>query len=285
MHDFQADGERIRMRLIAFDEDYLDLFDIPLVAGRGFDPTSLDAAEGEVLLNEAAVKTLGWDDPVGKAFNCRSWIVRDARVVGVVKDFHTERLSRRIEPVAFLYHSNQFAFLGAKVRPDMIPEALEHLEAVWRQFLPEWPFEYWFLDDRFDALYQREEQTAQIMRDFSALAILLGCMGLFGLVSFTVQQRRKEIGIRKALGASTRSIAARLLYETTAVVVLANAIAWPVGLYLLWEWLNRFAYRIDLHVGFFAYAGGMALLVALMTVGYQAARAAHTNPVDVLRTE
>ena len=202
-----------------------------------------------------------------------------------MKDFHSERLTQPVHPTVISFQPGRFSFLGVKVKPDRMDDTLAFLKEVWMQFLPERPFDYKFLDDRINALYLREERTARLMGDFSAIGILLGCMGLFGWASFTVVHRRKEIGIRKTLGASVWGLVYKLSRESGSVVLLANVVAWPVGLFLMQRWLNQFAYRIDLHVGFFVMAGCLALIIALMTVGYQTTRAAQANPVDVLRDE
>ena len=177
------------------------------------------------------------------------------------------------------------AGLAIRSGPERVEETLAFLAETWERFLPGRPFEYRFLDDWIDTMYRQEERISRVMTDFSALAILLACMGLFGLVWFTVENRQKEIGIRKTLGAGVWDIVHRLSREFSYVVIVANVIAWPIGFYLLREWLNRFAYRIDPALVHFVVAGGLALLVAMATVGYHALRAARANPVDVLRNE
>ena len=282
----ETEGRKIRIPVIEGDEDFLDLFSIPIVAGRNFNPAALYSQPGEFLLNESAVKHLGWSQPIGKSFNLRDkgnpW---DATIVGVVKDFHTQRLSVAVGPVAIIYRADLLSHLGVKVKSENVEEAIAFLEATWKRYLPERPFRYAFLDDRIDRLYQREEQTTQLVGAFSVLALFLGSLGLFGLASFAVERRRREIGIRKALGAAVTGIVYGLTRESGLMVLAANLVAWPVGFYLMTEWLNRFAYRIDLHLGYFAVSGAIAVLVALATVSYHALRAATSNPVDALRYE
>ncbi len=283
----ETDGKQIHIPVIEGDEDFLNLFDIPLVAGRNFNPVSLYAIKDrEFLLNESAVKRLGWKDPIGKPFNWRdAGNQKDGIVVGVVRDFHTESLAKPIGPVAIFYQADLLSHLGVKVKPDRIDETITFLKKTWNRFLPERPFEYAFLDESLHQLYQQEEQTTRLIGTFSILTILLGCMGLFGLTSFAMERRRKEIGIRRVLGASVFNILLLLSKEFVVLIVGANLIAWPVGLYLLTEWLNRFAYRIDLHIGYFVLAGLTALAIALVTVSFQATKAARSNPVDALRYE
>jgi putative ABC transport system permease protein len=287
----EVEDQKIHIRMIEADEDFLDLFEIPLVSGRNFRSSALHwRAKREFILNQAAVTALGWEDsgleePIGKPLNIRDGYHSDGSVVGVVRDFQVGSLRAPIEPVAIHYVADMFSYLGVKIKPDHIPQTIAFLKEIWERTLPQRSFEYAFLDDRIHRLYQREEQTTRLIGGFSVLAILLGCMGLFGLASFTVERRRKEIAIRKTLGATIGGIVVKLTREPGLLVMASNVIAWPIGFYLMSLWLERFAYRIDLHLGFFAIAGAVALLVALVTVAYQAIRAARANPVDALRYE
>ena len=176
-------------------------------------------------------------------------------------------------------------FMSVKIKPERIPETIAFLDAWWNRFLPERPFTYAFLDDEIDRRYTQERQTTMLIGDFSILGILLGCMGLFGLTAFAVERRVKEVGIRKSLGATVPDIVCRLSQESGAVLVASCLVAWPIGFYLLREWLNQFVYRIDLHMGYFILSGLAAALVAFVTVGLQAVPAARANPVDSLRHE
>jgi len=288
----EADGKQIHIPVIEADEDFLNLFSIPLIEGRNFNKNASVIAisskrdDREFLLNESATKLLDWNNPIAKSFNWRdAGRHTDGQIVGVVKDFHVDNLRESIGPMAIFYSANLFSHLGIKVKPERMDETIAFLKETWEKFLPERPFQYSFLDEQIHHLYERETQTARLIGAFSIISVLLGCLGLFGLSSFTVERKRKEIGIRKVLGASVWDITYRLSKESILLVIVANLIAWPVGIYLLMEWLNQYAYRIDLQFGYFMLSGLVAMLVALMTVGYQAMRAANANPVEVLRDE
>jgi putative ABC transport system permease protein len=287
-------GRRVHVKVNESDEDFLDTFGIPLVAGRNFTTTSIKGISGsrkdrQYLINETAVRHFGWSDPaeaVGQTFNLRdSAIQRDGVIVGVFRDYNSGSLQNEIEPLALFYSADAFSHIGVTVKPDGLPKTIAALQETWERLLPERPFEFAFLDDRIDNLYRRQERTSRLMGDFSVVAILLGCFGLYGLASFTVERKRKEIGIRKVMGASVSNIIELLARETTAVIILANAVAWPVGYYLMSTWLESFPYRIDLHIGFFAAAGAVTLLVAGGTVAYQAVRAARLAPVESIRDD
>lgn len=287
----EIEGQRIQIRVIEADEAFLDLFEMPLIAGHNFHKSALHwRAKREYILNASAVKHLKWDTSgsegaVGKPFNIRDGYQSDGSVVGVISDFQVGSLHTPIEPVAIHYVNDMFSYMGVKIKPDHIPETIAHLETVWEHFLPESTFEYAFLDDNIHQLYISEEQAARLTANFSILAILLGCMGLFGLASFTVERRKKEIAIRKTLGATVSRITMLLSRESVLLVIASNLIAWPIGFYLMGSWLEQFTDRINLHLGFFAIAGTITLLVALGTVAHQAIRAAYANPVDALRDE
>lgn len=288
----EADGKRITMRVLDADEDYLGLFDIPLVKGRNFDR---DAPINQIsslrrgwsfLLNESAVRQLGWEDPIGKTFHWRDGAFsRDGSVVGVIKDFNAGSLRENVAPIAIFYSANMFSHLGVKIKPNNIPESIIFLKETWESLIPERPFQYTFLDEQIAHMYRNEEQLSAMVGAFSILAMLLGCMGLFGLASFTVARRRKEIGIRKVLGDTTLGIVRRLAIQSVSVVVWANILAWPVGFYFLNQWLEQFAYRIEPSIWHFVIGGISAFIIAVLTVSLQAIRAAKTNPAEILLDE
>ena len=271
------------------DEDFLETFEIALIAGRNFssgDKVLLNSDERSrgVLLNETAVRLLGWKDPIGKQlFPIQS--IAGCTVIGVVQDFHSQSLREEIKPLFLYYGPTLFWTLGLKIRGENLPETLAFMEKTWKQFVPEKPFEFSFLDDSLNQLYQDEMRVGQLVGTFALLAILVACLGLFGLSAFTAEQRTKEIGVRKVLGASVRSIILLLSKEFAGLVLIANLIAWPVAYFAVGDWLQNFAYRVDVAWWVFALAGVTALLIALGTVGYQALRAALSNPIEALRYE
>lgn len=234
------------------------------------------------ILNEAAVKAFGWTDPIGKKIRRDDYV---GTVVGVVKDFHHGPLHKVIEPASLITLNHLTATMVLRVRTEQFSELVPFLKETWQQFLPERPFEIEFLDDTLNSLYQAEQRVGKAMGVFALVAIALACLGLFGLAAFTAEQRTKEIGVRKVLGASVGQVVLLLSKEFTNLVIVANVIAWPIAYYALNEWLQRFAYRTTLGVDVFFIGGGLAVLIAFLTVSVLAIRAAQTNPVDALRYE
>ena len=206
-------------------------------------------------------------------------------IIGVVKDFHFQSLHTRIDPLIMNVGRTSFNYILVKLRGENLSATLAHLESVWRKFDPEFDFEYSFLDADFDLLYRAEARIQTLFGYFTALAIFIACLGLFGLAAFTALQRRKEIGVRKVLGASTANVAGMLAQNFMKLVLLANLFAWPMAYFAMSLWLQNFAYRVEINWPVFALAGAAALFIALLTVGAQAIKAALTNPVEALRYE
>ena len=206
-------------------------------------------------------------------------------VVGVVQDFHMHSLHEPIAPL-FIGPSNAgwVGYIAMRIRPNDIPGTIAFVKNTWKE-LTTYPINYSFLDEDFDKMYRNEERLSQIVSWFASLAIIVASLGLFGLAAYVVEQRKKEIGIRKVLGASIPGVVAHLSREFLALVVIANLIAWPAAFFLMRSWLQDFAYRISLSAGPFLLAGLAAVLVAFATVSYQSIRAARANPVDSLKYE
>ena len=275
------------------DYDFIRLFGIKVVAGRNFSKERFSAdSTGAFIVNESAVKRFGWGTPeaaVGKQLTLlnrnNKGIRKAGRVIGVVRDFHMQVLYRKIEPAVFHMSTDRFECISARVAPGRMPDALAFLKQKTKALRPDRPFDYYILDERFESQYRADERRGQILGGFTVLAIFIACLGLFGLASFAAEQRTKEIGIRKILGAPVSHIALLLSKDFIKPVILANLIAWPVAYYAMNRWLQHFAYRIDLDIGIFALGGVLALAIALATVSYQAVKAALANPVDALRYE
>ncbi len=282
------EGTDWRMPLLEVDEDYLDVFQIELVEGRKFDPIAFPTDTSKAfIINQTAVARLGWDDPIGKSFE---WVdrVRNRKgtVVGVVKDFHYSPLREKIEPVALTLRSPQFYNLGVRVKAKNMEETLAFFEKTWKQFVPaDQPFDYLMWDQQFEYMYYAEQRAQALTLLSSGMAILLACMGLFGLAAFTVEQRVKEIGVRKVLGASVSNIVILVSRTFAIMVLIANLFAWPVAYFAMRNWLDGFAYRTDLSWWIFVLSGAVALAIALFTVSFHALRAALSNPVEALRHE
>jgi putative ABC transport system permease protein len=196
-----------------------------------------------------------------------------------------QSLRERIEPLIIFYDYDSLLSLSIRIASDNIPQTMGLVEKKWKELDPNRPFRFLFLDDSFDSLYRQEDRLKTITFYFSFLAVLIGCLGLFGMASFTAEQRTKEIGIRKVLGASVPGIVRLLAKEFMLLVIAANLIALPVAYFAMNRWLQSFAYRMDIHPLIFVLSAALALIIALITVSYQAIRAALSNPVDSLRYE
>lgn len=269
------------------DEAYVPTLGMELAQGRNF---SKDFATDSLaaILNESAVQSLGWpQEPLGKKvlrFVDNNGTKRAYTVIGVVKDFHFESLHERIGPLIMFMGDNSGSIL-VKVKTQAIPGLLASFRKQWSAFPTDAPFGYSFLDERFESVYQAEQKIGQILSVFAGLTIFIACLGLFGLAMFTAQQRTKEIGIRKVLGATVGNIVTLLSKDFLVLVLVANLLAWPIAYYAMSRWLEDFAYRIDIGWWVFAVAALVALCIAGLTVSYQAVKAALANPVQSLRTE
>jgi putative ABC transport system permease protein len=276
------------VNFLNIDYDFLDALNLHLKEGRGFSPQFMHDTADAVILNETAVKQLGIKAPViGQQV---VWAEdRDttyyATVIGVVKDFHFTSLRSEIKPFAFVTDLNRQHYFAVKLRAENISNTIAQIETVWQKQIPSRPFQYFFLDDTYNKLYQSERNFRIIFLYITVLAIIIACLGLFGLASFMTQQRIKEIGIRKVLGASISGIVALLSKDFLKLIFIAALIAFPVAWYAMHKWLEDFAYRIDIAWWIFVVASLAALTIALVTISFQAIKAALTNPVKNLRTE
>ena len=282
-----ADNETVQMWRFFANHDLAEALRLDLVEGRSFSrdfPTDSAA----VLINETAARRLGWSDPVGKRMTM-GWLSvndkRDFEVIGVMEDFHFASLHQEIAPVIMMLYPNPLPVMAVRVAPDDLPATLAFIESQWQAFQPGNPFDYSFLDDDFNAQYQAEQQLGQLFTAFAIFAIVIACLGLFGLASFTAEQRRKEIGVRKVHGASAPQIVLLMSAAFTKLVMVALVVAAPVAYFAMQRWLQDFAYRTDLPLWIFLAAGAAALVIAWLTVSYQSIRAALVNPVEALRYE
>jgi len=275
-------GEYETMNFVATDHDYVKTFEMEIAAGRDFSrelPTDVD----NYIVNEAAVRLMGFKDPVGKSFSI--WDYKGV-IIGVVKDFHNRPLSQAITPTAITLRSNWApAVMFVRVRPESVAATMDGIEQTWRRLVPGQPFEPVFLDQTFDDLYRSDRRMGVLFRDFAGLAVLISCLGIFGLAAFMGEQRTKEIGIRKVLGASTRGIVGLLSREFVILVTVANALAWPAGYFLTHRLLKNYAYRTDVPFWIFLGTGILAYAIALLTVSYQAFKAARATPTHALKYE
>ena len=273
--------ETMLFHLVSVDDGYQDVFKMELKDGRFFS-NDIPSDSTAVVVNEKTVEVMGLEDPLGKTINAGV----DAHIIGVLKDFHFKSLRTKIEPL-ILYqgqHSNYIMYV--RINNRNIAETVAFIESTYKAYLTDnREFSIKFLDEDYEAMYYAETRTSKIFSAFAILAIFISCLGLFGLSSFIIEKRIKEIGIRKVNGASFNNIIKLLTGDFTRWVILSFIIASPFAWYLMQNWLEHFAYRIDITWWIFVLAGSIALIIAWLTVGYQSIKAAIKNPVDALRYE
>ncbi len=270
--------------LYEIDFDFIPHYEIEVVAGRPYSREFVTDSTQAMVVNEAAAKSFGYANPkdiIGKRFE--QW-GREGTIVGVVKDFNYLSLHQKVAPLTLRY-SQYGKYLTLKVKSDNIQQAISNIENKWAELAPHRPFLYSFLDQSFNQQYEADFKFKNLFTIFSFLAILIACLGLLGLATYSAVQRTKEIGVRKVLGAEVSSIALLLSKDFLKLVLLAILIATPFSWYAMNKWLNDYAYQIDIHWWVFALSGGIALAIALATVSFQAIKAARANPVKSLRTE
>jgi len=278
-------NESQMMGAISIDHNFISTLDMEVVAGRNFSLEFVADISKSALINETAAQEFGWVDPVGKTITELTGNGITKTVIGVVRDFHVESLHKKIEPLYIENEPSGFSYISIRIRPRNVSGTMDFLRKKWKEFDSTGTFDYAFLDESFDSQYRAEERLGTIFSYFTLFAIFIACLGLFGLASFTAEQRTKEIGVRKVLGASVYGIVILLSKEFAKWVFIANIIAWPVAYYAMNKWLQDFAYRTNMGVWIFILAGALALIIALLTVSYQAIRAALSNPVEALRYE
>ncbi len=269
------------------DHDYIHTLGMELVAGRNFSK-EFGTDSSAVILNETTAKSLGYDDPIGKPvyaiYNPETNETRKYTIIGVVKDFHFESLKRDIGKLG-LFLRRSTGLVSFKINAANAPQVIKIAEQKWKAISPQMPFNYKFLDTEFNHVYDAEQRVGKIALSFAVLAILIACLGLFGLAAYIAEQRTKEIGIRKVLGASATSLVAMLSRDFLKLVLISSVIAFPLAWWSMRTWLQDFAYRIEIGWWVFVAAGVIAILIALITVSFQAIKAAMANPVKSLRTE
>jgi hypothetical protein len=275
--------------VLGVDESFLEVFRIQLLAGRNF-AKNAKADTASFIVNEKALQVMGiaTKSAIGKPFTL--WGTK-GRIIGVVKDFNFKPIHQPIEPIILWFTpSNQwykpaYGYMVVRTKPGQTEAAIAGAKQIWQKLNPSYTFDYGFLDQDLDRLYRAEQRMGRIFNAFALLAIFISCLGLYGLAAFTAEQRTKEIGIRKVLGASVSSVVSLLSRDFIKLVLISNLMAWPLAWYGMHHWLQDFAYRIDLSWWVFVMAGVAALVIALFTVSFQAIKAAIANPVNSLRSE
>ncbi len=273
--------KKLMMRFSYVDFDYIKTMQMKIVKGRNFSPLYPTDSVSSVIINEAAVKKFGWKNPIGKQFEGDPV----KKVIGVVKDFNFFSLHSAIGPLIMSVEPNQFYYLLVRIKPGNIPGTIDFINRTWKSIVPGRPFDYSFLEKHFDDIYKNEQQTEQLFGFFSFLAIFIACLGLFGLASYTVEQRTKEIGVRKVLGASVSGIVLLLSKDFLKLVIAAAVIAIPVSYYIMSNWLQDFAYKTKISPVIFIIVGLTVFAIALATISFQAIKAATSNPIKSLRYE
>jgi len=281
----RAEEDNLVAHMLWVDENFFDFYGIPIVQGRNFSKEFGTDKGISYILNEKAVKDIGWSDPIGKRFSVDRNMKAAGPVIGIVKDFHYQPLHLQIQPLHIRYLDEPWGWLSVRISPQSIPATLGFLQKKWSELAPKYPFEYSFLDERLDRLYNSEQKLGLSFNGFAFLAILIACLGLYGLASFVAERRTKEIGIRKVMGASIPNVLFLLSKDFMKWVLLANLIAWPVAYYAMTKWLQNFAYHVPLSLWIFLLSGALAFFVAFIVVCSKSLRAAVTNPVDSLRYE
>ena len=283
----REEGQEVDIILNLVDYDFIPMLDLELLEGRNFSKEYSTDVSQAYILNEEAIKEMGIQDPVGKQF---SYGKRKGTIIGILKNANFRSLHVEIEPHVFFYlnevsEATQYGVVLVKIAGNNTEEALAKIQGVWENINPISPFEYHFLDQKYDSLYRKEKKIGTILNTFTLFAILISCLGLFGLASFLTEQRTNEIGIRKVLGASESGIVFLLSKQFTKWVLIANLFAWPAAYFVMSEWLKSFAYRINIGIWAFVLSGMLAVGIALLTVSFQALKAARANPIDSLRYE
>jgi putative ABC transport system permease protein len=273
------DGYRLSM--IYADYDFAGTFELEMAAGRFFS-RDFETDDTNFVLNETAARAMGVEDPLGMELNVTG---QEGRLIGILKDFNFSPLRDEVRPLVLIMDPQYYRYLAIKIGAQQVPASLAHIERVFKQFAPKYPFEYRFLDEVLGRLYQAEQRSQQLLRYFVLLAGFISCLGLFGLASFMAERRTKEIGIRKVLGASEAGIFVMLSRNFVRWVLVANLIAWPLAYLGVRWWLQNFAYRAPVTWTSFVLAGLISLSVALLTVSWQAVKIARANPARTLKYE
>lgn len=269
--------------LFGGSQEFLDVLEIELVLGRKFDLENQSDEREAIIINESAAKRFGWDEPLGKKL--KVWGTKDRYVIGVMKDFHNESLKAEITPTFVVLDKGSTQYLNLRIRSDDMSETLAKIESSWNDLVPDRPIEYTFYDDKFNEQYRTEQRLGNIFFIFAALAIGISLLGLIGLTAFTAEQRLKEIGIRKVLGASVNQLMLLLSREFVLMSVAAFVIAVPISYYVMDDWLTAFKYRVSIGVAVYGIAILASIGVSWLVVCFQSVKVARNNPTNILRSE
>ncbi len=280
------DSVQFTVFLNAVDHEYLKTMGIEQIHGIPF-RRGVSGGRDQMIVNETLVKTLGWEDPIGKAVPG----LDSSEVIGVIKDYHIQSLAEKVEPIALLNVQNGSSWAGAvryaflRISPDNIPATMKRIQQAWQEVAPNLPYSYEFMDEHIDAQYRTYERWEAIMNRASSLAVIVACFGVFGLTTLAITRRRKELGIRKVLGARSSQLVALLNREFVMLVAIGSLVAWPLAYYAAAKWMANFAYRESFSLWPFVAGVVLLLSIVVITVSFQAMRAATLNPTDAIRCE
>lgn len=289
--DMAHEDESFMVSVRMIDHDYLDFYGIKLIAGHTLEELGETDYYSKTLVNEAAVGKLGFSSPADALGNSYTIGLSDGtkrfspEIVGVVQDFHFNSLHEEVSPLLFTHWSFLFQELSIKISPHNAPETLKQIGEVWKKIYPDHPFDYSFLDEKIDAMYEAEERSFKVITTFSVLAIFIACLGLLGLISYTTEQRKKEIGIRKVLGASSNDVITLISMEFIKIIAIANLIAWVISYFIISKWLIAFPYKAQISIPVYFSAGVATLLISAITVSFTVFRSASENPVNTIGYE
>jgi len=269
---------------MAVDVDFFRFYGLEIVEGRAFDESLTTDNADAFILNESAVKKLGWESALGKRLTDDRESL-SGTVIGVVRDFHNVSLHEQIRPAVYQFDPQMFGQVSIRIAPRSTEEVLGFLERKWSEWAPFNIFYYEFMEDILESLYQEEKKSGIVFRFASLISVLIACLGLFGLSVYAAEQRIKEVGIRKTLGASVSGIVKLLAGDFFKLVLVANLVAWPVAYLVMSRWLENFVYHTTISLWLFALGGGLTLFISMATVGFQAVKAARADPVKSLRYE
>ena len=274
---------RGNMNFVSVERDYFKTVGIEFIEGETFKTVPDNSLLREFIINEKAIEAMKIENPVGKSF--KMWDRDPGRIIGIVKNVHNTSLHREIQPAFYVQFPYFYNYLIVNLKGENVSSTIGFIQDTVKKLNPNYPFEFHFLDENIDQFYQKEKRINRIITSFTILAVFISCLGLFGLSLFMAEQRTKEIGIRKTLGATVSSIVGLMSRDFLLLIAVANIIAWPVSYFIMGKWLENFAYRIDMGLWIFALAAGLTLFIALLTISFQTFRAAAANPVDSLRYE
>jgi putative ABC transport system permease protein len=284
---YESPSDEVKEANVAFlrvDERFIPMYKLKLIKGRNFSKEITSDPGQTYIINESLAKEIGWENPLDKKLTFGGTNTPMGKIIGVVKDFHFSSLKNKIEPMLLSYGTS-FKEVSVKIDNGNISKTIGNIKAAWEEIVSDRPFEYSFLDEHFSTIYKTELQLSRVTNIAAGLSIFIACLGILGLISIIIQQRVKEIGIRKVLGASIGNIVFLFSKGVLQLVLIALIIAFPISWLTMNKWLQDFAYRIKIEWWVFAVAGIAALLIAAVTISFQAIKAAIANPVKNLRTE